>query len=107
MKSWRCFHCDELFTDRGAAALHFGEDLMADPACKLTAMEGGLLALIRAQEQQLQVFRTEETASYREFYALGARHAEAVRRAEEAGYARGLVDAKDVQAVESAAESAA
>jgi len=92
---WRCFHCDDVFTDRAAAAEHFGGDnLQADPACKLNSIEGGLIALVRAQEQELQQFRTEETASYREFYRLGAEHAAAVRRAEEEGYAKGLADGR-------------
>ena len=104
MSSWRCFHCDEFFTDREAAALHFGDHLQGDPACKLNAMEGGLLALVRAQEQELQAFRTEETASYREFFALGAQHTQAIHRAEELGYARGLADARHARLLDLAGE---
>jgi hypothetical protein len=92
-RQWRCFHCDELFTDRALAALHFGDHLQGDPACKLNAMEGGLLKLLRDQEDELQRFRSEDSASARQFYALGAEHAQALRRAEEAGYAKGVADA--------------
>jgi hypothetical protein len=90
---WRCFHCNDVFTDRAAAAEHFGDNLQGDPACKLNAMEGGLLKLVRDQERELQVFRTEESASYRELYRLGADHAQALIREEEKGYAGGLRDA--------------
>lgn len=89
-KLWRCFHCDEVFTDRAEASLHFGDHLQGDPACKLNAMEGGLLKLVRDQEDELQRFRSEETASFREFYALGAEHMQRLQREEETGYARGL-----------------
>lgn len=94
---WRCFHCEEVFTDRAEAALHFSDHLQGDPACKLNAMEGGLLKLVRDQEDELHRFRTEETASYREFYSLGADHAQALRREEEKGYARGVADARAEQ----------
>lgn len=30
---WRCFHCDEVFTDRTAARRHFGDVLDDMPAC--------------------------------------------------------------------------
>ena len=89
---WRCFHCGEVFTDRAMAAEHFGDHLQGDPACNLNAMEGGLVKLVRSQEEELRRFRMEDTASYREFYRLGADHAAAMRREEERGYARGLAD---------------
>lgn len=31
--TWRCFHCDELFEDRGEARLHFGPHQEATPEC--------------------------------------------------------------------------
>jgi len=73
--NWRCFHCDDVFTDKDAAREHFGDHLQGDPACKLNAMEGGLLKLVRDQEDELQQRRQEDTASYREFYSLGSDHA--------------------------------
>lgn len=89
---WLCFHCDQLFKDRVEAALHFGGTLQGDPICQLNAMEGGLVKLVRDQENELQVFRTEDTANNRVFYALGAAHATALRAEEERGYARGVRD---------------
>lgn len=91
---WRCFHCDETFTDEAAAKDHFGYDMLAEPGCKLNELEGGLLGILRRQEEQLSAYHREETASYREFYSLGADHARALRREEEKGYARGVADCR-------------
>jgi hypothetical protein len=91
--AWRCFHCDEVFSDADSAREHFGYSQMETPGCKLNEIEGGLLGIVRRQEEQLRKFYSEETASYREFYALGAEHSQALRREEEKGYARGLADA--------------
>ncbi|WP_197689302.1 hypothetical protein [Bradyrhizobium erythrophlei] len=91
---WRCFHCDEVFTDEAAAREHFGISEMEIPGCKLNALEGGLLGIVRRQEEQLEQYHREDTASYREFYALGADHYRALRSEEEKGYARGLKDAR-------------
>ena len=92
VREWRCFHCDEVFTDRACAAVHFGDADGATPACRVAADLVGLVEMIRKQESKLDAFRREETASYREFYALGAAHHQAVRKAEEAGYAKALAD---------------
>jgi hypothetical protein len=89
-----------LFTDRTAAAEHFGVTEMETPGCKLNAIEGGLLGIVRRQEDQLQEYRREDTASYREFYSLGADHARAMRSEEEKGYARGLRDARAEQMID-------
>lgn len=92
MAGWRCFHCDEVFSDEVTAKEHFGCELHSEPACKLNALEGGLLKLLRDQEEELRQHRSEQTAFAREFYALGADHYQAQRREEEKGYARGLAD---------------
>lgn len=91
---WRCFHCDEVFTDPDLAGDHFGIGECDVPACQLNAVEGGLLKMLRDAQEEIGRFRREDTASYREFYALGADHAVKLRRAEEEGYERGLRDAK-------------
>lgn len=31
---WRCFHCNQIFTSRKAARLHFGETPEATPECQ-------------------------------------------------------------------------
>jgi hypothetical protein len=91
---WRCFHCDEVFTDHIAAATHFGGHCMSLAACQIKAEEGGLVELIRKQEAELDRHRSEDTASYREFYSLGADHSTKLREAEEAGYEKGLADGR-------------
>lgn len=95
--SWRCFHCGETFTDVKCAQDHFGGDLLALAACQIKAEEGGLVELIRKQEAELDRHRSEDTASYREFYSLGADHTTKLRQAEEDGYAKGLADGRAEQ----------
>lgn len=49
LKEWRCFHCDEVFTDEALAAEHFGEEIYhggdaveyTSAACQLKLTEGG------------------------------------------------------------------
>jgi len=96
--TWRCFHCNEVFTDVAEAQVHFGSDQYSTPACQLTALEGGLVRFLREQEEELRRYRSEDTASYREFYALGAEHSVKLRREEERGYAKGHEDAELVAA---------
>lgn len=85
---WRCFHCDEEFTDAAAAREHFGATELADPICGVTAER------YREVERQLASFLAETDAASTTFYRLGAEHAAKERRAEQAGYDRGLADAK-------------
>jgi hypothetical protein len=94
LAEWTCFHCGETFTDEKCAGEHFGGDLLSLAACQIKAEEGGLVALIRKQEAELDRHRSEDTASYREFYSLGADHTRALMRAEEAGYEKGLADGR-------------
>lgn len=98
---WNCFHCGEHFssrTDEGVAAArdHFGETPIETPACKLNALEGGLLKLYREAQNELRSYREEDNASYREFYRLGGDHSRALMREEEKGYARGLADGRAI-----------
>lgn len=89
---WRCFHCNELFTNEFDGKRHFGDRQESKPACLIDIVE------IRAMERELFKLRMEEDGpKAREFYALGAEHATALRREEEKGYARGLRDAKHVE----------
>jgi hypothetical protein len=49
---WRCFHCDEVFTDWGAARNHFGwEPKDGAPVCRV---DGGTAALIYHLTQQVK-----------------------------------------------------
>lgn len=86
-ESWKCFHCEEVFTDRELAALHFGQRIYDTPACQIDA------AHLRDLEGQLTRYREEDTDLHREINGLHATHATALQREEEKGYARGLKDA--------------
>ncbi|WP_432263312.1 hypothetical protein [Cupriavidus sp. TMH.W2] len=87
-RPWRCFHCDETFTDRAAAAEHFGTSLMQEPGCQID------LAKFREMEELVRRSSAEDTDLHREIARLRCEHATALRREEENGYARGLRDAK-------------
>lgn len=89
-KQWRCFHCGEVFTDHDSARAHFGSDEI--PACCLNAKEGGIAAKLRQVEHELDRYRSEDSDVDRQFYAMRADHAVAVRRAEEDGYGKGVRD---------------
>jgi hypothetical protein len=83
---WRCFHCDETFTDPEDARLHFGDDCMSDAACQFSAIA------VREMETQLARYRAEDSDKDRDMYRMQADHTVALRKVEEQGYRRGLVD---------------
>jgi hypothetical protein len=84
--SWRCFHCDEVFTTADAAAEHFGPRIYSDPACTVDASR------LRALESELDAYRQEDTELHRAMWGMQSRHATELVREEETGYARGLRD---------------
>jgi hypothetical protein len=66
--SWRCFHCDEVFTTPAAARDHFGATECADPGClvdRVAVEEGGkpergrglLMALRKAEDRIAELTR--------------------------------------------------
>lgn len=85
---WRCFHCEEVFTDQESAALHFGTSERQDPACKIDVAE------YRAMEERMVRYNEEDSDLHRAIHAAESKGANDARRAEETGYARGLADAK-------------
>lgn len=91
---WRCFHCDDVFTNERWAREHFGIDQSATPACKIRGADGSLLGVIRAQEDELRRLRAElSEENSRLVHAMMAIQSErdrAVRDAEEEGYGRGV-----------------
>lgn len=93
-KEWRCFHCDELFTDRTLAAQHFGADENEEPACKLSEDRLALVELLRDAQAEVRSFRNESDASSRAFYDLGAKHHAELQLEEIKGYERGLKDGR-------------
>lgn len=92
---WRCFHCDERFTDRGLAAEHFGYE-GDEPACKLNEQEGGLAAALHTAEKALYAYRYEDTERDRDYHALAAKLTVVSREQEEKGYERGLADGRAI-----------
>lgn len=93
-ESWRCFHCGDVFTDRQHAREHFGIDPTAEPGCVevLRHGEGHLLKRILALETDLAQYRAEDSDIIRWAQGKEADHAQALVRAEEAGYAKGVAD---------------
>lgn len=98
---WRCFHCEESFTDRAAAALHFGYSERQAPACKLDEN------YLRELEAEVQRYREEDTDLHREIAGFQPKLHAARQRAEEEGYARGLKDAQAEAAPVASAEPVA
>lgn len=87
-EQWRCFHCDEVCTDRASALEHFGTDRHCDPICKVDRAE------YRRMEKRNIEHTLEDTQLHRALHAKDAEMQTKVRQAEETGYARGLEDAK-------------
>lgn len=94
---WTCFHCGETFKTPGAARDHFGFTQASDPACRIKlGAERGLLMALRKAEQELAECRAEAPREVeviaREMARLQARHADALKAAEELGFERGVAD---------------
>lgn len=96
---WICFHCEDEFTDRSAARLHFGHDENSVPACKIKAgAEGRILRALREAEQQAadawHMLHNETGDFAKAFYTMRSRHSQALIAAEELGFERGLAASK-------------
>lgn len=90
-ESWRCFYCDEVFTDRESAHLHFGAGNFLDqktPGCQID------IAAYRAMEETVRRYQEEDADIHRAMHRMAGEHALALRREEEKGYARGMRDAE-------------
>jgi len=93
---WTCFFCGETFTTPGSAQDHFGSEPYAEVACKIKAgEERGLIMELRKVEAELARYRNEDSDKDREFYKMKVDHSIALRKAEEQGYERGLLDGRD------------
>lgn len=98
-REWRCFHCDDVFTNERCARLHFGETEDSAPACKIKAgAEGSILRALRSAESEAnrawQSVADETTDAAKAYYAQTTRYSQALMAAEELGYERGLNDAR-------------
>ena len=92
---WRCFHCGEGFTKAQErwAREHFGRDESAEPVCLIrTAGESALLSALREAEDQLAMYRAEDSLVLRSMWSMQADHRQALIREEERGYEKGLRD---------------
>lgn len=85
-KTWRCFHCDQVFRSKVCAELHFGDYKSATPLCQFSQRD------FRAMEATLNRYRQEDTDLHRQLRELESKHAAALQRAEESGYDKGLQD---------------
>jgi hypothetical protein len=92
-KTWRCFHCDEVFQSERWAREHFGGNQGALAGCQIKGSDGDLLAEIRRLEAELGPYREEDTHLQRAIASLRCEMGTREQRAEEEGYARGLRDA--------------
>lgn len=92
---WRCFQCDEVFTDAKSAGDHFGVWPSDVAACRV---EGGMAAeLERLRQETVRLQRQiseEDTPLYRQLRRQESEHSTALLREEEKGYARGVRDAR-------------
>lgn len=94
-REWRCFHCDELFTDPALAAQHFGCEIEDMAACRqLDQPAHELLAMVSSLHADLRRACAEDTPADRLYHSMSADRARAVREAEEQGYRRGLEDGR-------------
>lgn len=93
-KEWRCFHCDEVFTSERWAREHFGAEMGDTPACKIAGTDGHLVAEIRKLQDQLTSYRNEDNNVLRAWHSLQSEKTQAVLKAEELGYERGVRDMK-------------
>lgn len=97
-KKWRCFHCDEVFTSRFKAQEHFGLDEYSTPACRISGAATGLITALREAEEAAAdaIFKlhNESSEAAKAYWTMTARHSQALVRADELGYERGLRDGR-------------
>lgn len=85
--AWRCFHCNESFTDASAAREHFGDGERQQALCTIDPTH------FRWMEEQHRRNCEDDTETLRTIRGLAGEHEELRRSAEELGYSRGLRDA--------------
>ena len=85
---WTCFHCGEVCADAEAARLHFGASEHQKPGCQID------LAEYRRMDEVNRRHCEEDTELHRALHRMESAHQQALRREEEAGYAKGLRDGR-------------
>lgn len=96
-KTWRCFHCDEVFKDATDAREHFGASEEQEVACRIKmGAEGSLVTALRRAEADLAeawaAIHNENTEAARAYFSQQTRHHEQLAATENLGYERGLAD---------------
>jgi hypothetical protein len=94
-KKWRCYFCDEVFTNKDKAAEHFGvfEACEADvPACKLMQHQEEFIKYVRGLEQEIRLYQDDNQPLQRAMFALNDEINSKVKEAEEKGYAKAVQD---------------
>ncbi len=94
-KQWRCFFCNDVFTDHGKAAEHFGvfEACEADePACKLMQHQERFIQYVRGLEQEIRLYQDDNQPLQRAIWDLEATIADKIKTAEEKGYNKAVAD---------------
>lgn len=94
LDQWRCFHCSEVFTDRDAAADHFGWNEYGSAACRV---DGALAHAYRVQENELRRSREEDTDLHRSMWSMGAKAERDRREWGDKEYAKGLADGRGLR----------
>lgn len=85
---WRCFHCDENFTDQKSAQDHFGPSEYDKPICQ---MDANYIRWLMGQHRRNV---DDDSEALRTVGGMVGEHEKLRRQAEELGYARGLAAAK-------------
>lgn len=96
-KQWRCFFCDEVFTQWKDAAEHFGVDEACEAdvvACKISSHEGHLITYIRKLEKELRRYMNEYSYIMRSIRSLESNQRQDLIKAEQKGYDKGVHDMK-------------
>lgn len=93
-KSWRCFFCDEVFTDPREAQVHFGAEEHNTVACKIMPHQQKIMEYIRYLETTIRSYIADRHADshplLQSVWVLQAQMDQKVRAAEEQGFARGV-----------------
>lgn len=94
IKSWRCFHCDEVFTSQKLASDHFGMDCLTTLGCvkKLNGGEAALLDEIAQLRNTLASFYAEDGNIEKWARDKVATAELKVPAAEQRGYDKGVSD---------------
>ena len=95
-RTWRCFHCGDVFRNPKHAASHFGLDQFQEPGCVavLRHSESHLLDRIRDLEAELRRYRDEDSDIMRWAQSKEAEHRQALIREGERGYNKGVQDGR-------------